>query len=142
MKTTIKNVLKAIPWLVCIVRFLRNVKNSFSSPYGAIDEAELAVFNAIKNDIGVVFDVGARLNTDYISNSVGGGKSLTFWLFEPNPSYCKKLCERVDAITIWMLAGVLLGIDHESQAPVERAFEGVIEHAGALSGGEQFDGIV
>lgn len=99
LKTKIKNTLKTIPQLVHAVRFIIKVKNSFSSPYGAIDEAELAIFNAIRNDIEVVFDVGARLNTDYLGNSTGGGAPLVFYLFEPNPSFYKGLCERVDVIS-------------------------------------------
>ena len=78
MKTKTRERLKTIPGLVNAVRFFRYARNFYSSPYGAIDEAELAIFNAIKNDIKVVFDVGARLNTDYLGNSIGVGAPQTF----------------------------------------------------------------
>lgn len=98
MKTKTRERLKTIPGLVNAVRFFRYARNFYSSPYGAIDEAELAIFNAIKNDIKVVFDVGARLNTDYLGNSIGVGAPQTFYLFEPNPIYYKTLCEHVDVL--------------------------------------------
>jgi hypothetical protein len=98
MQKTIKNWLKSMPWLVRTVRTIKNPTNIFSPNYGNIDEAELAVYNAIKNDIKIIFDVGARLNTDYINNSEGDN-TKTFYLFEPNPNFYKKLCKRIKAIT-------------------------------------------
>lgn len=90
---SLKKYLKKIPFLVFAVRFVKKSINSLRQNYSGIDEAELAIFNAIKNDVEIVFDVGARLNTDYIDNS--SGTNIKFYLFEPNPAYYKKLCKRV-----------------------------------------------
>ena len=88
-----RETLKKIPVLVFAVRAGRKIMNALRHSHGGIDEAELRIFNAIKSDIKTVFDVGARLNTDYVDNSPGA--DIKFYLFEPNPNYFKKLCERV-----------------------------------------------
>ena len=55
-----------------------------------IPTEELEVFKALKN-IKVVFDVGARVDIDYLNIL----PKATFHLFEPNPEFFKELKEKV-----------------------------------------------
>ena len=55
-----------------------------------IPTEELEVFKALKN-IKVVFDVGARVDIDYLNIF----PKATHHLFEPNPEFFKELKEKV-----------------------------------------------
>lgn len=92
-----KKFLKSLRFLDVLVYRVRHYINYyFKESYGDLSNGELLLFNAIKNDIRNLFDVGARYNTNYLEESKG--LNIELYLFEPNPRFFSKLCNRIDKI--------------------------------------------
>ena len=66
-------------------------------PFDIFPKIEIDFFNAIKEDLEVIFDIGSRDDIDYLKNSYD--KSREFHLFEPDPKFlmsCQKQIEELD----------------------------------------------
>lgn len=96
MRRYIKALLARVPFLYDLayagIRAFRNIRRDL----GFIDrpkmlDGELAFFRAIRDDIEVLVDVGARFDVDYLALSRGRG--ISYYLFEANPKFAQKLVE-------------------------------------------------
>lgn len=90
MWTDIKGTLKTTPLLGDMLYSVKHLLNYYvAQDFGGMNAGEIAVFDAIKGDIGNLFDVGARFNTDYADCCAG--LDVELHLFEPNPLFFNKL---------------------------------------------------
>lgn len=90
----LKKTIKKIPFFVSGLYRLRHYINYYiKADYGGLTNGELAVFTAIKDDVKILFDVGARFNSDYCR--IADGNQMAFYLFEPNPRFYRKLLANI-----------------------------------------------
>lgn len=61
-----------------------------------LPEQEIELFNLIKQDCEIIFDVGVREDIDYILNSYD--KSRQFHLFDPDPKFLNKIEKKIDQL--------------------------------------------
>ena len=86
--------LKKYPLIVSYVRSLKRIKSKIFYNAPKMLEGEIAVFKAIFSDCEVIFDVGARFDTEYLEISKGNRKK--YHLFEINPKFFNKLHKKID----------------------------------------------
>jgi FkbM family methyltransferase len=86
--------LKKYPFIVSYVRNLKRIKNKMFYKAPKMLEGEIALFKAIFSDCEVIFDVGARFDTEYLEISKGNRKK--YHLFEINPKFFKKLLKKIE----------------------------------------------
>jgi len=67
------------------------------SVYDNFPKTEIEFFNIIKNDVKIVFDIGARDDIDYIKNSYDSSRE--FHLFEPVPEFILNCKEQIENLS-------------------------------------------
>lgn len=77
-----------------IINFLNQIRIYLINRNSAIPTEELGVFNAIKDDLHVVFDVGAREDLSFYNLK----NDCEYHLFEPNKKFVKSLKKQISLI--------------------------------------------